>query len=251
MLGTSPQNKGWHLFDVSGHRVYMQPWFLLLIALFAFAPVSARADSAFALVNNVLVWGPVLFGGILIHEFGHAAALKHFGNGGSTIVLQGFGGVTINQRRGHNPPNEAIIISLAGPAASLALAFVSGAMLMGLRSIGVLGSGLIGQFGSEFLWFMFGANLVWAVFNLIPINPLDGGHVVLHALRAKFGNRRKAMHYTAIASLVVLGITIVACLALGIGGFLMVAIGIMLGMQNYQLLQQTGGGPPRGTGRRV
>ena len=260
MLGAAPQNRGWHLFDISGHQIYMQPWFLLLIAFFAFAPVSAESGSAFTLVQGLLIWGHVLFGGILIHELGHAAALKYFNYGTSTIVFQGFGGVTINQRRGQNPPNKAIAISLAGPAASLALAFVSGGLLLGLQTAGVLGSGMLGSsmiesFANQFLWYMFGANMVWAVFNLIPINPLDGGHVVLHALRSKYGNRRQAMYYTAVSSLVVLGATLVLFTLLlpVLNPLMLIAIGFFLGFQNYQILQQVGGGPPSGpgAGRRV
>ena len=50
-------------------------------------------------------------------------------------------------------------------------------------------------------WF----NLVWGIFNLMPIVPLDGGHVVEHVLGLKLRPRAAAR----IASLV----SLVACVA--------------------------------------
>ena len=240
----------WHLFDLFGHPVYVSPFFLMLIALFAFMGVSAEQGGAGQIVENLLVWGPTLFLGILLHEIGHATALKHFGYGSSDIMLHGFGGVTINRRRSNAAPGRSIIISLAGPFASFALAAISLGIYILIGGSLAEQSGLLGA-GSglllRLLWTMGLINAFWAIFNLLPINPLDGGHVVLHALRGQLGSDRKAMRYTAITSLVALGLVI---LGAGLFGFfdpiLFPLLALMFGYQNWQMLQQTNNRGRRG-----
>lgn len=233
MFGNS--SKSWKLFSVFGHQIYITPWFLLLIAFFSFSGV--QAGGGMQALQRVLIWAPVLMGGILFHEFGHAFALKRFGYGPSRIELQGFGGVTINQRRRQTSPGKSIVISLAGPVASALLSAVSYGVLLGV------GGGLSpDSFWTEFLGTMALINLFWAVFNMLPINPMDGGHIVLHGLRWGLKDARKAMRYSAISSLVFLGLALVAALALGYGGtslLWIIMLGAMFGMQNWQMYKAT------------
>ena len=245
-------SRSWHVFDLFGHPIYIIPVFLVLIALFAFMGVSAQHGGAFQIVANLLVWAPTLFLGILIHELGHAAALKKFGYGTSDIMLHGFGGVTINRRRTNAPPGRSIVISLAGPFASFGVAVVSfGLYFLYAGSVqidgGLLatGSGIL----ERFLYINGVINTFWAIFNLLPINPLDGGHVVLHALRGKFKSDRKAMKYTAITSLVALGVVILAAIVTGIfDPILFPLLALIFGYQNWQILQASkkGRGRPQG-----
>jgi Zn-dependent protease len=251
-------DSGWHLFDIGGHPTYLNPLFLALIALFAFLGVSARTATILTLVENVLIWVPTLFIGIYLHELGHATALKRFDYGTSKIVLHGFGGVTINTRRKSAPPGKSIVISLAGPAVSFltAVAAFGGYYLLGATvSVGSGIGGSVLEFFLRLLYVMGLINAVWGVFNMLPINPLDGGHVVLHALRGTFGNRRKAMYYTAIVSLVTLGVVALLTLAFPsvIDPLFAVVLGAIFGVMNYRTLQQSktrGGGPPNPYGRR-
>lgn len=233
MFGNS--SKSWKLFSVFGHQIYITPWFLLLIGLFSFSGIEAGGGAqAF---QRILIWAPVLTGGILFHEFGHAFALQGFGFGASRIELQGFGGVTINQRGGQRTPGKAILISLAGPVASALLSVLSFVILASLGAALPQGS-----FWADFLWTMMAVNLFWAIFNMLPINPMDGGHIVLHALRWGLKDVRKAVRYSAISSLVVLGFAIAAALAMGYGGIgllWIIMLGAMFGMQNWQMLQAT------------
>ncbi|MFB6264166.1 MAG: M50 family metallopeptidase [Bradymonadaceae bacterium] len=244
-------SNSWHLFDFRGHRIEMEPWFLALVAFFSFIGINAQAHGLSAVLASLVIWAPTLFVGVLFHEFGHAAAMKHFGYGGSRIVLQGFGGVTINDRRQRSPPGKSILISLAGPFASLLLSSLSfGALAIYKGAAGFEFTSLGGSLGllARFMFTMGLINTVWALFNLIPINPLDGGHVVLHALRAKYGDRRKAMRHTAIASLVVLGGLVVVSVVVPIfDPILFFLLAFMFGIQNYQILKATGSeGPPGG-----
>lgn len=246
MFGNS--SKSWKLFSLFGHDVYVTPWFLLLIAFFSFSGLSAGAGAR--ALQNILIWAPVLFGGILFHEFGHAFALQAFGYGGSRIVLQGFGGVTINERRGRTSPGRSILISLAGPAASLLLGLAAaGVLLVYTGASAVTGAFMGGGLLASLLQTLAVVNLVWAAFNMLPINPMDGGHVVLHALRWGMDDQRKAMRYSAISSLVFLGLGVIAAFALNFtGGSLMwiLVLAVMFGMQNWRVLQATDRRVPRG-----
>jgi Zn-dependent protease len=241
MFGHSESGKRWKIFSIAGNDIFVTPFFLLLIGIFSF--MGLQAGSGATALANVVVWAPVLFIGVLLHELGHAFAMQKFGYGASTIILHGFGGVTINRRRRNSPPGKSIAISLAGPAASL---------LLGLTFIGLMYSlgytpdwpGAYmrqGEIGVALLNTMAGINIFWAVFNMIPINPMDGGHVVLHAMRGILDDQRKAVRYSAMSSLAL----IVLFVPLGIffaDPFLLVIFAAIFAYQNWQILKQTGNG---------
>lgn len=221
-MGDMPR---WKLFTLGGHTVYLEPLFLLLIAFFAFSGLKSLDQ-----LPAALLWGPVLFIGILWHELGHAFAIQKFGYGTSTIILQGMGGVTIN-RRGNTPPGKGAIISVAGPLFSFSLTLV-----FGLASYFYPANDLLGQF----FYFMAWANFVWGAFNLLPIAPLDGGHIVLHGLRAKFPSR-KAHLYSAYSSLAVLALLAIP-LGMFMSGIFMIILGLMFVMHNLQVIRAVNAG---------
>jgi len=239
MFGANKRSS-WHLFDLFEHPTYVHPAFLILIGLFAIITVNARAGGAFQIVANLLIWAPTLFFGIYLHELGHATALKRFGYGGSDIVLHGFGGVTINRKRTDAPPGRSIVISLAGPFVSFLVAvlgFGAHFLIFGTLEMAAQTGAAMGLL-SRFLFIMGVINAVWAVFNMLPVNPLDGGHVVLHALRGKYGNRRKAMLQTAKISLVALGVVVVGSLMTGfLDPFFLLILGGIFAYQNWQILK--------------
>lgn len=231
MFGNS--GKSWKLFSVLGHQVHITPWFLVLIAFFSFSGL--QAGQGMQAFEQLLIWAPLLFVGILFHEFGHAFAIQAFGYGPSYIELQGFGGVTVNTQRRQASPGRSIVISLAGPLASLLLAAIAGGILLVWQPQAA-------GFSATFLTYMALINVVWAVFNMLPINPMDGGQVVLHALHWGLKDLRKAMRYSAISSLVVLGAGLALTFALGMGGISFLWI-LMLcaifAMQNWRIYQAT------------
>jgi|SRR5690554_6826305 len=217
----------WHLFTLGGHRVYLEPVFLILIAIFVFMGLNEASQLA-----NQLMWAPVLFIGVLFHEFGHAVVTKRLGFGPSTIILQGLGGVAINESKLPRTPGKSVLISLAGPGASLLLALISYVALIALRSAG--GGPAVLMY---FLQLNAMINVFWAGFNMLPINPMDGGQVVLHSLR-KFFTVRQALYYSAVSSLVVLALLGAVGLMMGYQSFILIIIVIMFGMQNYQVIKQ-------------
>lgn len=124
----------------------------------------------------LLIWVVVVFVSILVHELGHAIMFRRFG-ADADIVLYAFGGLAI-------PTNHIsgrwrrIVVSLAGP--------VAGFLLCGI----VYGSNQALEWGQSAdgrmpngpqVWFLYRqliwVNLIWGLFNLLPVFPLDGGHV--------------------------------------------------------------------------
>lgn len=215
----------WKLFDLFGHPVYLEPLFLLLVAFFSLNGVSSLDQLA-----SGLLWGPVLFIGILWHEIGHAFAIEKFGYGRSTIVLQGLGGVTIN-RRGRTPPKKGAVISVAGPIFSLSLTCVFGIAWFFYPNADLL---------KEFFFLMMAANLVWAVFNMLPIAPLDGGHIVHHGLRLKF-SEQKAHLYSAYSSLVILALLAIPMMMF-LSPIMTAILGILFAMHNVQVIKALNAG---------
>jgi Zn-dependent protease len=219
----------WHLFNAGRHPVYMDATFLLLMAFFAFGNVNTREQ----LVAG-LMWVPVLFVGVLLHELGHAAATKAFGYGASTIVLGGLGGVAISEGKVRARPMHAMLISLAGPAASFALAGVSAGALFALEG-GLTHTGYVGQL----LYLSAISNVFWGVFNMLPIYPMDGGQAVMYGLMAGLKQRRRAVQVTAVVSLVALVLSLGLAFAALRAGMFTILIGLYFGWLNWQLWQST------------
>jgi Zn-dependent protease len=157
---------------------------------------------------------PVLLFSMVAHEYAHGyAALRQGDNTAQmlgrlswnplkhidplmTVIMPlvtflsfgvAFGGakpVPVNPRLYRHYRSGDIIVSLAGIATNLVLAVVLSVLIVPLglagRAMPFLGSSLaIVQ-----LMFLYGVtiNLVLAAFNLIPIPPLDGSHVMKHLL---------------------------------------------------------------------
>lgn len=129
---------------------------------------------------GILLWAVIVFISVLIHEYGHALTALAFGQK-AEIHLVGLGGLT--QREGSKLALwKDFIVVLNGPLAGLLLG--SAAYLLATTLDGHLHSHL-----EYALWITFYANMVWTVMNLLPIYPLDGGHLLRIILEASFGIR--------------------------------------------------------------
>lgn len=240
--------KQWKLPDIRGHDVRVSVWFAAIVGLFVFLGLHAWEQLPYQ-----LMWAPVLFFSILLHELGHAAATKKCGYGTSKIILHGFGGVAMN-RRSRTPPKDGMHIALAGPAVTLLLAVVFSGLWFGYRTfVGTelpVALDVIGYF----LGLMAVANIFWFVLNMLPIYPLDGGQTTMHFFRKRGDGRSKAtvkMAKVSLGTVVVIGVlTLVAMALLPIRGLFIFFILAFLGYMNWQTLQRAkqGGVGPGGPG---
>ena len=134
---------------------------------------------------------PVLLFALVFHEFSHGWVANRLGDptakysgrltlnpmahldlfGSLMILFVGFGWakpVPVDSRYLANPRTDMMKIAFAGPASNLLLAFISGTLIRLTGNMGVLSSMLI----------MFAQiNIMLAVFNMIPIPPLDGSQI--------------------------------------------------------------------------
>jgi Zn-dependent protease len=99
---------------------------------------------------------------------------------GSPFIIGGAKPVPVNVARLRNPRRDAALVGAAGPLSNLAIAVASAALLaLGMRTGLLTRSSL----GTEVLTINMLANTVLALFNLMPIPPLDGSRVAQFFLR--------------------------------------------------------------------
>ncbi len=146
--------------------------------------------------------------GLTVHEFAHSFVALRLGDdtpkllgrvslnplkhvdliGFILLVTAGFGWakpVVINRENLKHPVRDDILISLAGPASNLLFALLVALLMRGVFAWVPFTSqqAMDGTF-RVFLTIM-GINVGLAIFNLIPIPPLDGSHVFTNLLSAK------------------------------------------------------------------
>jgi Zn-dependent protease len=85
--------------------------------------------------------------------------------------------VPVDARKLRKPRTDMIVVALAGPASNLALALIAAILVALLRPM-LAGSGALGLFIGLNLVNFVAINVFLALFNLLPIPPFDGGHVV-------------------------------------------------------------------------
>ena len=86
--------------------------------------------------------------------------------------------VPVNYRRLNNPRRDMVLVALAGPGMNLLLALVGAAVLaVTIMAAGGASDGVPAFVAANALNFIL-INIFLAVFNLLPVPPFDGGHVV-------------------------------------------------------------------------
>jgi Zn-dependent protease len=88
--------------------------------------------------------------------------------------------VPVNTRRLQNPRRDYMLVAAAGPASNIAIALVVSALAAGLAldlRTAFVGGGGAGSVEGVLALFVV-LNVFLAVFNMVPIPPLDGGNVL-------------------------------------------------------------------------
>jgi Zn-dependent protease len=116
-------------------------------------------------------------------------ALLWFGSGGR-FTFGGAKPVPVNSRKFRNFRKGDILVSAAGVTTNLFLAFVWSVVfvLVGLASRTFPGAEGVLDTAQRMLVYGIWLNLILCFFNLIPIPPLDGSHLLYHALPPKAGS---------------------------------------------------------------
>ncbi len=173
-------------FRLAGFPVEIHPSFFILAGLLGFRLGDLRL---------ILLWVVIVLVSILVHELGHAMFGRSYGLQ-PQIRLYSMGGVTSWSSGRGLTPRQSILVSLAGPAAGLALGgIVYGFSVLEPIELTRMGDIVVGQ-----LLFV---NIVWSILNLMPIVPLDGGNVLrslVHMYRGQRDERLPAMVSMVIAA---------------------------------------------------
>ena len=97
--------------------------------------------------------------------------------------------VPVNIRQLGHPRRDYMLVAAAGPASNLVLAVISAFMLAALPiSPVVLGEANVSAPLASFLSLAVQLNILLAVFNMLPIPPLDGGNVLSGLLPPRFAS---------------------------------------------------------------
>ena len=114
---------------------------------------------------------------VILHEYSHNLAGGFFHCKFSEVRLFAFGAVTYGDIEVLKPVEE-VIVSLAGPLFNALVALLMTAMWWIIPATYVFTDTAVF------------ANLSLALFNLLPVYPLDGGRILTCLLKQRFGYRR-------------------------------------------------------------
>jgi stage IV sporulation protein FB len=199
------------------------------VPLFTAFGIRVRAHSALIFLiacEIILNWTPgydlpsklvsmaILFGVILLHEFGHCFAARRVGGSANEILLWPLGGLAypdVPERPGAN-----FWTTLGGPLANVLICLVAAAAFVLLTgqfvSLNPLRNFIRSDFNwlsaPFFCWWVFKLSYVLLLLNLLPIFPLDGGRLMQSVFWQFIGHHRSMLVSCAIgmAGSVLLGV---------------------------------------------
>lgn len=166
----------YELFKVSGIPVSISLWFLLLLPLTGF-------NLPFVISIFIAVLG---------HELGHALTAQKLGYGSYGINIGFFAGTAQVDANMH--PRDNIKVVAAGPLVNLVLFLLT------------INFG-IPEFSN--------VNLFLFIFNILPVYPMDGGHLLKDILMLNMRDRRRAFRISMSISSVVAVFSFITCVLAG------------------------------------
>lgn len=214
-------------FRLFGVDVRVSPWFWLISALLGWQYMDLGAVF-------LALWMLCVFFSILVHELGHVLMGRMFGTNGH-ILLYSFGGLAIGSSD-VSKRWQRILVCLAGPFAQFGLLAI-----VYIASI-AMPKDAVSKEMEAVLFMLFYINLVWPLFNLLPIYPLDGGQVARELLLAV--RRDRGTEWSLWLSIAVCTVLALNSLTRGalipwmpVGGVFFVLFFAMIAYNNYLALQ--------------
>lgn len=160
-------------------------------------------DSPALFLQRLVLLIPAFLIAVTVHELAHGLLADRLGDptarlqgrltlnplphidplGAVAFLLAGFGWakpVPVNSYNLRHPTRDMVWIAAAGPLANFAVAFVglvAAVLAQRLVTVPFVAEPLIGMLAAVYRF-----NLVLAIFNLIPLPPLDGGHFLPYFL---------------------------------------------------------------------
>ena len=251
MMFAEPPRTAYDLhFELAGIPVRVHPLFWLVGLIIGALSSEFAPNRGIAMVLFVIV----MFFSILIHEMGHAFAMRAFGQR-PRVLLYVMGGLAMADSFGmgmssssSNRSRDHILISAAGPAAGF---LVAGITVLAFHLVGgsikftlgppfwqiTLPANANETFGILVHYLLF-VNIFWGLINLVPVYPLDGGQIAreLFVMRDPWQGVIRSLWLSVFAggAMAVFGM---------ISGqyFLMFLFG-SLAISSYMGIQQLGGG---------
>jgi len=152
--------------------------------------------------KQLLILVPILLISLTVHEICHGYAAYFLGDrtakqmgrlslnpirhidwiGFILLMTVGFGWakpVPVNMNNFENPKRGMALTALAGPVSNIVLSFISAVLLVFLSR--QFGNG-INEYAYIFLSLMVQYNAMLAMFNFLPISPLDGSKILFAVL---------------------------------------------------------------------
>jgi Zn-dependent protease len=163
-------------------------------------------DSIWIYIVRTLKYLPGIILGLTVHEYCHALVahwcgddtsrdqgrvslnpMKHIDPYGFImLMIAGFGWakpVQFNEQNLRNPKTDVIKIALAGPLSNALTAMILSMILAFTAPLFTSGYNNFVSIVTEITFYAIYINWGLFVFNLIPLPPLDGSHVLFHPLR--------------------------------------------------------------------
>ncbi|MCO5176647.1 MAG: site-2 protease family protein [Thermomicrobiales bacterium] len=217
------------LGSTNGIPIRVHPTFALVLLWVVYEwGIRARGGVNGAAFGLIIVL--VVFCCVLLHELAHAVAALRYGVHVEDITLLPIGGVA---RFEYTPltPRAETVIALAGPATNIAIALALTPFILMISAIRAVSDPIdILLISSElspagFILQLWLANILLAIFNLLPAFPMDGGRV-LRAFLASFRSRLQATRIAAI-----IGAALALLMAIGgllIGDYVLILVAVFI-----------------------
>ena len=176
------------LFTVFGIRVRAHALFLVFIGLVLLFGLGRGST-----VQDRVVSMTILFGIVLLHEFGHCFAARWTGGSANDILMTPLGGLAMTMAR--RKPWPTFVTVAGGPLVNVVICILTAIVLLALGARVPLNPYGFWSGRPDPAWINVAFYLYWIyivsyfllLFNLLPVFPLDGGQLLQSILWKPMG----------------------------------------------------------------